>query len=144
MEQRTKVTVMDETVVKMRESQNCTNPLSFWRFTQSKLWIPVHFKGFFLNLLYVNTVLNSGVGLWTSACWQATFCVLPWLPKDINLALEWTMYDICSVSTWWKQLLTAAIMFLHKIKKKKNYLNQWVRGPSLKQQLLLLRANGKQ
>lgn len=29
MEQRTKVTVMDETVVKMRESQNFTNPLSF-------------------------------------------------------------------------------------------------------------------
>lgn len=39
---------------------------------------------------------------------------LPWFPKDINLALEWTMCEICAVSTWWKQLLTAAIMYQYK------------------------------
>lgn len=44
----------------MREIQaKFTNPLSFCRVTENGLWVPVHLKDLFLNLLFVNIVLIS-------------------------------------------------------------------------------------
>lgn len=78
----------------------------------------VHVKGFFLNLLHVNIVLTSVLRYKPRKPHPGKqhSVQLPWFPKDINLALEWTMYKICSISTWWKQLLTAAIMCQHEKK----------------------------
>lgn len=100
----------------MREVQaKFKNPLSFW---SQEIMNFVHFKGFFLNLWHVNIVLNSVLRYKPHKPHPGKqhSVQLPWFPKDINLALEWTMYKICSKSTWWKQLLTAAIMCQHEKK----------------------------
>lgn len=88
-----------------------TNPLSFW---SHRRWI-FHLATWKVSslILHVSTVLTS-VDTRPPPGKQHPV-QLPWLPKDRNLALEWTiMYATGSVSTWWKHMRTAVTMQQHE------------------------------
>lgn len=106
-----KIVVIDETVVREVQAK-FTNPLSFLKSHRKWTLDPCPLC-FFLNLLHVNIVLTSVLRYKPHPDRQHSV-QLPRSPKDINLALEWTMHEIYSVSTWWKQLLTAATSCQHK------------------------------
>lgn len=54
-----KIIVMDETFIQWEKSRQSLQILCHSAVTENGLWVPVHLKDLFLNLLFVNIVLIS-------------------------------------------------------------------------------------